>query len=102
MKDRKIREEADAHVTVNDDRERSAFSFWNGADWALEGVDEFLRGINLNEFVVCKVSFNGFGVRNYKLEFTDDFYWLLRIAIAEGLEVRGLSPAERKELLKQY
>lgn len=81
---------------------RNAFSFGCGAEWALEKVGELLNGINLNEFIIGKISYNGFGVKDMKLEFTDDFCGLLRIAIAEGLDVRNLSPAERTELLKRY
>lgn len=80
---------------------RKAFSFTCGAEWALEEVKEFLENVNLNEFIIGKISLNAEGVRHCQVEFDKDFIPLLLVAIEYGFDVLNLSPTGREDLLNK-
>lgn len=80
---------------------RKAFSFTCGAEWALEEVQAFLENVNLNEFIIGKISLNAEGMRHCQLEFDKDFIPLLLVAIEYGFDVLNLSPTGREELLNK-
>lgn len=80
---------------------RKAFSFKCGAGWALEEVTEFLENVNLNEFIIGKISLNAEGVRHCQFEFDKDFIPLLLVAIEYGYDVLNLPPTGREELLNK-
>ena len=99
MRNEHIVEVAEEHASHGGGR--NAYSFQCGAEWALEEVDKLLNSINLNEFIIGKVSFPVNGARHCQLEFVKYFVGLLRVAIGYGVDIRFLSPVEREELIKK-
>lgn len=94
-----INEAAEKHEATGGGRK--AFSFKCGADWALEEVRTFLERINLNEFIIGKISLDATGVKHCQLEFDKNFIYLMLVAIKYGIDVRHLSPVERMDLLNK-
>lgn len=90
---------AEPHGTLG--RGYSAPSFKCGAEWALREVTDVLKGINLNEFIVGRISFPVHGAKHCQLEFVKGFLELLIVAVEYGVDIRHLSPAERQELLNK-
>ena len=96
---RHINDAADAHGEKGGGY--NAFSFKCGAMWALMEVTDILKDINLNEFIIGKVSFPVHGARHCQLEFVNGFAELLLVAVEYGVDIRNLSPVEREELLNK-
>ena len=94
-----INEAAEEHEAIGGGRK--AFSFTCGADWALEEVRTFLEHINLNEFIIGKISLDATGIKHCQLEFDKDFIYLMLVAIKYGYDVLNLSPTGREELLNK-
>ena len=94
-----INEAAETHGTLG--RGYSAPSFKCGAEWALREVTDILKDINLNEFIVGKISFPVHGARHCQLEFINGFLELLIVAVEYGVDIRHLSPVERQNLLNK-
>ncbi len=94
-----INEAADAHEIAKSGN--SSYSFKCGAGWALEEVTDVLKGINLNEFIVGRISFPVHGAKHCQLEFVKGFLELLIVAVEYGVDIRHLSPVERQELINK-